>query len=193
MQQQNWGEREQAMDTLRVLSVCVFALGAALCGFFMVFLVRGKPIPGDTGDHQVVKYRDLELQTNSIISILIISALVAVVPLGLQVWMNLKLNPPLVPPPTEQADIYISGDLIDSSNAANKLANIKLKATNLKTGAQFTVTSDQQGHFDFDPIRVTPGAAYIKLVVDKEGYEHVEKRINLTEPYVSVPLAKRHP
>jgi hypothetical protein len=180
------------MDTLIILSVGVFALGATLCTFFMVFLLRGKPIPGDTGNRQVVKYKDLELRTNSIMLILIVSAIVAVSPLALQVWLKLKtstsgnLNPP------EEATIFLSGELRDSSDSAAKLAETPLKATNVVTKETLTTRTDQEGHFDFDPIRITPAANRIRLVVNREGYAPLEKVIVANEQNIPVALSKIH-
>ena len=174
------------MDTLMILSICVFGLGAALCTFFMVFLAHGKRIPGDTGERQIVKYRDLELQTNSIMLFLIVSAFVAVAPMWLQV--KLKMQPP--PPPQPEATIFLSGELRDSSDSTTKLSNTPLTATNPQTKQTLTAQTDQEGHFDFDAIRITPEANRIKLVIKREGYSPLEKVIVANEQNIPVTLSK---
>jgi hypothetical protein len=171
-----WGESEQDMDTLiTTLSIGVFALGTTLCAFFMFFLLRGKPIPGDAGDRQIVKYKDLELGTNSIMLILIISSLVAVSPLALQAWLRSK-TPPANPNAPKESTIYISGELRDSTNSA-KLAETPLTATIVVTKQKLRTKADQQGHFDFDPFVIPPGANRIKLEVTRDGYLPLEKWI----------------
>jgi hypothetical protein len=170
------------MDTLIALSIGVFCLGAALCAFFMVFLVRGQPIAGDTGERQIVKYKDLELQTTSIVLVLIVAASVAVLPLALQAWLKLKVTP--------EAAIFLSGELRDSSDATARLEATPLKAINVVTKETLTSKTDQQGHFDFDPIRITPAANRIKLVVSREGYLPLEKIIVANEQNIPVALSK---
>jgi hypothetical protein len=177
------------MDTLVVLSIGVFALGATLCAFFIAFLLRGKPIPGDTGDRQVVRYKDLELQTNSIMLLLIVSAIVAVSPLGLHGWLRLK-QPPPQKPNFEEASIFLSGELRDSSDSTTKLADTPLSATNIMTKETLTTLSDQEGHFDFDPIRITPAANRIRLRINREGYLPLERVIVANEQNIPVTLSK---
>jgi hypothetical protein len=177
------------MDTLIVLSVGVFCLGVALCTFFMIFLVRGKPIPGDRGNRQIIKYQDLELGVNSIMLLLIISTAVAVAPLALQ--YKLKLKPPLVPPPKETR-IFLSGNLKDSSDSTARLAETPLTATNVVTKENFKTKTDQEGHFDFDPIEVTPETNHIRLMIEKDGYSPVEKTIVADEQNIPITLSKVH-
>lgn len=177
------------MDPLALLSVGVFFLGVALCTFFMIFLLRGKPMPGDRGDRQVVKYKDLELQTNSIMLLLLVSAVVAVVPLALAV--KLKLEPQPAPPPQE-ATIFLSGALRDDSDPTARLADTPLSATNILTNVTLSTRTDQEGHFDFDPIRITPEANRIKLLIKREGYSPVERVIVANEQNMAIKLSKAH-
>ena len=180
------------MDTLIALSIGVFCLGTALCGFFMVFLLRGQRIAGDTGERQIVKYKDLELQTNSIMLVLIVAAIVAVLPLALQAWLKLKVIPTEAMRAPETATIFLSGELRDSLDATARLAETPLKAINLITKETLAAQTDQQGHFDFDPIRITPAANRIKLVVNREGYSPLEKIIVANEQNIPVVLSKIH-
>jgi hypothetical protein len=176
------------MDPLTILlSIGVFFLGVALCTFFMFFLVRGKRIPGDRGDHQVIRYKDLELGVNSIMLLLIVSAAVAIAPLALQ--YKLKLAPQPIAPPKE-ATIYLSGELKDSSDSAAKLADTPLTATNVVTKATAQAKTDQEGHFDFEPIQITPEANRIKLSINREGYSPVEKLIVGNEQIIPITLSK---
>ena len=177
------------MDTLTILSIGVFLLGAALCAFFMVFLVRGKPLPGGSGSRQVIKYKDLELQTNSIMLILLVSAAVAVAPLALQYELRQKPQPT---PPTREATIYLSGELKDGSDPTAKLANTRLTATNISTNVALNTQSDQEGHFDFEGIHITPEANRIKLLIKADKYSPVEKMIVADEQNIPITLTKVH-
>jgi hypothetical protein len=178
---------EQEMNLLTLLSVGVFTLGVALCGFFMVFLLRGKRIAGDRGDHQLIKYKDLELRTNSIMLLLLVSVGVAVAPLALQVRLSLI---PQAPTPTREATIFLSGELRDNSDSAAKLANTPLRATNVLTQETLNTQTDQEGHFDFDPIRITPEANRIKLLIKRDGYSPVERVIVANEQNIPIMLSK---
>jgi hypothetical protein len=178
------------MDTLVGLSIGVFALGAVLCAFFMVFLLRGKPIAGSKGDRQIVKYKALELQTNSIMLLLIVSVLVAVSPLALHGWLRLK--EPLSKKPLDgEATIYLQGELRDSVDPATKLAETPLTATNIGTRETVSTQSDQEGHFDFDGIRITSQANRIRLVIDRDGYSRLEKMIVANEQVIPLTLTKK--
>lgn len=137
----------------------------------------------------MVKYKDLELQTNSIMLLLIVSALVAVAPLALVV--KLKLEPQPAPPPQE-ATIFLSGALRDDSDSTARLADTPLSATNVLTNVTLNTRTDQEGHFDFDPIRITPEANRIKLLIKREGYSPVEKVIVANEQNIAIKLSKAH-
>jgi hypothetical protein len=178
------------MEILAGLSIGVFALGAALCAFFMVFLLRGKPIAGDKGDRQIVKYKALELQTNSIMLLLIVSVIVAVSPLALHGWLRLK-QPLSQKQGDGEATIYLQGELRDSSDSAAKLAGTPLTATNTGTKETLSTLSDQEGHFDFDGIRITSAANRIRLVIDRDGYSHFEKMSVANEQVIPLTLSKK--
>jgi len=182
------------MDPLIVLSVGVFILGVALCAFFMVFLIRGQRIPGDQGDRQVIKYKDLELGVNSIMLLLIISTAVAVSPLALQYKLKIAAEDKLSsqPPKQQEATIYLSGELKDSSDSTARLGDTPLTATNVLTNVTFKTQTDQEGHFDFDPIRITPEANRIKLLIKRDGYAPVEKVIVANEQNIPIALSKIH-
>jgi len=177
------------MEPLTLLSMGVFFLGVVLCAFFMIFLVRGKRIPGDAGERQVVKYKDLELGVNSIMLLLIVSSAVAVSPLALQ--YELKVKPPVVVAPPE-ATIFLSGELRDSSDPAAKLADTPLTATNVLSNVTLNTRTDQEGHFDFDPMQITPEANRIKLLISRDGYSPVEKVIVANEQNIPIILSKTH-
>src|SRR5712692_8644122 len=77
------------MNDRTVLSYAITFLGFVLCIFSMAFMMRGRPMAGDKGS-QVIKYKGLELRTNALLMLLIVSAVVAVLPLG----FNYYLSPP---------------------------------------------------------------------------------------------------
>ena len=177
------------MDILIALSIGVFFLGVALCTFFMIFLLRGKPMPGDHGARQVIRYKEVELQTNSIMLLLLVSAAVALAPLALQYKLKQKSQPAESP---QEATIYLSGELKDNADPTAKLADTPLTATNVVTKASLDTRTDQEGHFDFDPMRITPAANRIKLLIKRDGYSPFEKTIVANEQNIPITLSKVH-
>ena len=171
-------------------SIGVFVLGATLCGFFMVFLIRGRPIAGDRGARQVIKFHGLELETNSIMLLLIVSLIAAASPMVLYGWLRLKQQA-LQETHGGEAKIYLSGELADASDPSAKLAGISVTATNGDTQETRVATSDQQGSFEFEGIRITDGANHIRLLVEREGYLPFQKVIPANEQNVRVTLSRK--
>ena len=68
----------------------VTALGILLSLFWMFFIFRGKSIAGTDNKPQTIRYRSLEVRTNSVLGVLTASLLTAVLPLILQFYLVLN-------------------------------------------------------------------------------------------------------
>ena len=81
------------MTTNDYLAFAVTAIGLILIFFFMVFMIRGTRIPGDNMKPQIIKYKGIELRTNAIIMVLLISSIITVLPFGLNTYLESKKPP----------------------------------------------------------------------------------------------------
>ena len=97
------------MNLDMVLSYGVTLLGFLLCLLSMVFMALGTKSVGERG-YQVITYKDFKLETNSVLMLLIISVLVAALPLLLLHYRPLPSSPSVsAPPPPEKRPLYITG------------------------------------------------------------------------------------
>ena len=96
------------LDTM--LSYGVTLLGFLLCLFSMVFIVLGKKTVGERGSPQVIKFKELEVRTNSVLMLFIVSVIVAALPLLLLHYRPVPSGPTVstVPPP-EKRPLDITG------------------------------------------------------------------------------------
>lgn len=162
------------MGPQEILSYLVTVLGIALCAFSAGFMLRGKPIPGGGSSPQVIKYKNLEVRTNAIIMLMIVSVAVSVLPLGLQAYVDLHRKPPpvlsTVPAMPEKTTIFVDGHVADESGEDMEQAIVT--ATNTETQSQLKeVRTDQSGAFDLPLKDVNRARDRIRLVVQKEGYK----------------------
>lgn len=151
------------MEVRTVLSYAITTLGFLLCGFSAVFMLRGKPIAGDQGAPQVIKYKGLEVRTNAIIMLMLVSVVVAVLPLGL-----LYYYAPKEPPEKAKKDVklFITGRIEDESGKGLRGATVTLT----DPGGEAQVKSvDADGSFDFS-LTVKDEEDRIKLRTEKPGY-----------------------
>jgi hypothetical protein len=90
-----------------MLSYGVTLLGFLLCLFSMLLIVIGEKSVGEPGSPQTIKFKDLEVKTNSVLMLLIVSVVVAALPL---VLLHYRPVPP-VPATTlpEKRQLYITG------------------------------------------------------------------------------------
>lgn len=156
------------MEIKETLSIAVTIIGFFLCMFFVIFMLRGSRIPGDKGGHQVIKYKGLELRTNSIITILLISAIVTVLPLSLLFYMERYKSSSIKS--TEIIELFLSGQIADESGrglkgATARIIELDLNGTEREVKTQ-TVGPD--GSFLL-PVSLTANKS-IKLETDKPGY-----------------------
>lgn len=68
----------------------VTALGILLSLFSMLFIFRGKPIAGTGTGPQSIVWGNLKIQTNSVMTLLILSLVTAMSPLGLEFYLILR-------------------------------------------------------------------------------------------------------
>jgi hypothetical protein len=145
------------------LAFAITAIGVVLCLFFMVFMFWGSKIPGDNGKPQIIKYKGVELQTNSIVMVLLISTIVTVLPFGLTKYLDYKK--------TEQTiDLFVTGRVEDEGGKALEGAVAKVTKLKLNGSAKvlFSKSVDSDGSFEFQfPLS---GKDKIKIETEKPNY-----------------------
>lgn len=80
------------MDAFQLLSLIVTALGIVLCIFSMIFIFLGKKIQGAPGQQQI-SFKGLEMKTNAVIILVIVSVVIASLPLYFQYDLHLRQYP----------------------------------------------------------------------------------------------------
>jgi len=155
------------MNHPMILSYIITFLGVFLCAFSSVFIYLGRPIAGDSDKPQILRYKGLEVRTNSIIALLLVSAVVAVLPLSL-----LYLKPPThavtIQEPTKPISLklYIIGRVDDESSRA--LSGAKVTLFNVDGKSEIKPV-ENDGSFDFPAVTLNEGQT-IKLKTEKDGY-----------------------
>jgi hypothetical protein len=153
----------------------------------MLFLFRGKRIPGDSGKPSVIKYKDLELTTNTLIMVLVVSAIVTVLPFAINTYLEKSPGRP------ETIDLFLTGRVEDESGmaiegAVAKVTNIGLDG---KTVELFSKKIESDGNFEF-PVHLTRKAR-IKLETEKPNYRKQSVIIQLEGVnFPSVLVRKGH-
>lgn len=150
------------MDVQGVLSYAVTLLGWLLCVFSAAFMLRGKPMPGDRGSPQVIKYKGLEVRTSAIILLLAVSVVVAVLPLFLLARYPRPVTPPPLLAPRPPVKLWISGRVEDESGRGLSGATVTL-GDNKEVKAV-----DGDGSFNFT-VTLAEGER-LKLRTEKQGY-----------------------
>jgi hypothetical protein len=174
------------MTTNDVLAIIVTLVGSTLCFIFMLFLFRGKRIPGDSGKPSVIKYKDLELTTNTLIMVLVVSAIVTVLPFAINTYLEKPDRP-------EAIDLFLTGRVEDESGLAIEGAVAKVTHIGLdgKTVELFSKNIESDGNFEF-PIHLTRDAK-IKLETEKPNYRKQSVIIQLEAVnFPSVLVKKGH-
>lgn len=80
------------MGTFPILSYVVSALGILLCGIAMLFIFRGIRV-SNAGKPQVLKWKGLEVRTDAVTALLIVSLFPAVLPLFLEYKLQVQGMP----------------------------------------------------------------------------------------------------
>lgn len=153
-----------------ILSYGVTVLGFLLCIFFMVLIVLGKKSVGEPGSPQVIKFKDLEFKTNSALMLLVVSVVVAALPLLLQHYRPIPSCPPVSVVPPEKHDLFITGYVQKSDGTFLEGAKVSLyKIT--PDGGQENIrerVAESDGSFDFQ-LALSQGDR-LKLITSKTGY-----------------------
>lgn len=153
------------MDLREILSYVVTVVGILLCLFSIIFIFAGKRIPGDKGGPQIIKYKGLELRTSSIITILLVSVAVTVLPLFLLSYLEYKK-----PESPSVYDLFLTGRIDDESGRPleGATATITEIQPDGKTNQPQKKMVEADGNFDF-AVRVGADNK-VKLETFKEGY-----------------------
>lgn len=158
-----------------ILSYIITFLGLSLCGFSTVFIYLGRKISGDSGEPQILKYKGVEVRTNSIITLLLVSVLVAVLPLGLFHFKPLPGGKIEVSPKKAALNLWVMGRVEDESGAPVREATVTLSHVEPRSGAlgldgkSQVKTIKADGAFDFPAVPIDEEQG-IRLTTEKEGY-----------------------
>jgi hypothetical protein len=154
-----------------ILSYCVTVLGFLLCVFFMVLIVLGKKSVGEPGSPQVIKFKDLEFKTNSALMLLVVSVIVAALPLVLQHYRPLPSCPPVSVAPPEKHELFITGYVLKPDGTPFEGAQVTL--TRLTPDGRKENVDEQlagsDGAFDFPQLPLGQGDK-LKLITSRPGY-----------------------
>lgn len=162
------------MNHPMILSYIITFLGLSLCGFSTVFIYLGRKISGDSGEPQILKYKGVEVRTNAVITLLLVSVVVAVLPLGLLYFKPLPAGEKTEDPPKKAArTLWIIGRVEDESGAVVREAMVKLSHVEPSSGPD--VKSEVRiiggdGQFDFPAVAIDEEQG-IRLTTEKEGYK----------------------
>lgn len=166
------------MTLLEFLSYVVTIVGILLCLFSMIFIFVGKRIPGDKGEPQIIKYKDLELRTSSIITILLVSVAVTALPLCLLFYLEYKRT--IQPKPPTDYQLFLAGRIDDETGRPLEGATAEITEIypNGKTGKSEKKNVDTDGTFEFAVSMEANNK--LKLETHKEGYRKQKVILQLT-------------
>ena len=146
----------------------VTGLGIMLCLFSFGLIFSGRRIPGDDAGPQELEFKGLKVKTNVVVSLLLVSAVVAVLPLVLQ---SRILAAGGAEP--QELRIYLTGQVLDSNGpvegASVTVSNLKDSTPGDQQKPTATIVTDGSGSFDFPPLPLGQGDRY-KVVAAKQGY-----------------------
>ncbi len=176
------------LDIKMVLSYVVTILGIVLCVFSMALIVAGKRLPGDKGKAQVIKFKQLEIRTNAVITLLIVSVVVAVAPLAMLFYTS-KEGEGF----DKQGKFFIVGRVEDESGRSLEGATAKVVQVDRNGKAvpieEKTIGTD--GAFDFKvSLDTMMGDNNIRLETDKPGYRKQTIIMQLKQLNVPAVLIK---
>lgn len=159
------------MGLQNVLSYGVMILGFLLCAFSVLFMLLGRKIPGDQGTPQVIRFKALEVRTNSVLMLFIVSVLVAALPLVLLYYRAVPPSPVTVSTPKDQRHpVFITGYVQDETG--RPLGGTQVSLFKLSPDGQSQLVSDQvvesDGSFNFSHRLAEEDR--IKVTTKKSGY-----------------------
>ena len=169
---------------INTLSVIVTISGILFFAVGLIIIILGKKV-GEGNNPQYIKLRNTEIRTNSVITLLIITAVIALGPLSLSymrpdienyIGKN-KLNKDYIA--LKDLILTIRGNVIDEGGFANKV-KIKINRTLGNSSIVETSDTDQMGFFAIDLLNVKPRERY-ELHLQKEGYKDIRYRFGFLE------------
>ena len=160
-----------------IFAEIITGLGIVLCMFCMFFMFAGTKIDNNSG-FQEIEVKGVKIKTSSIISLLIISVVVTVLPFSLNEYVILKqkeMDDKIETkrmesaPKDVKAIMYVNGQVEDKDGRSISHANIKVIDTS--TGSIIADDqSNEQGNFDIR-LKLPPYQNRIKIVTQKNGYD----------------------
>jgi len=158
------------MDLDMTLSYGVTLLGFLLCVFSMAFIVFGKKSVGERGSPQVIKFKGLEVQTNSVLMLFIVSVVVAALPLVLQHFRPVPPAPTVSAPPPEKRPLYITGYVEKADGSP--LEGAKIVLFSLAADGTSQKISEQMAESDgsFAMSHTLAQGDRLRMVTAKAGY-----------------------
>lgn len=157
------------MDHQQILSYSVTGLGVLLCLFSFAFLFRGKRMAGDGAGPQIIEFKGLKVHTNSIIMLVLVSASVSVLPLGLMAYVATHTPPQPSSKTSSITRIFVNGQVHDKTGAG--LPGAMIRAIN--TGTQQELgkeVTDDSGTFEMK-LEFDRDKDRIKLITEKDGFK----------------------
>ena len=178
-----------------IISYIVTFLGLSLCVFSTVFIYLGRRISGDSGEPQILKYKGVEVRTNSIVTLLLVSVVVAVLPLALFHFKPLPAEYPPEGPSKKGLNLWIMGRVEDELGAAVREAKVTLSHVEPKSGTSglddkpVVRTIKADGAFDFPAVPIDDEQG-IRLTTEKEGYKSQTLILGVSQVNYSLVLAR---
>jgi hypothetical protein len=156
-----------------ILSYGVTLLGFFLVVFSMVFVVLGKKSVGEEGSPQVIKFKEFEVKTNSVLMLLIVSVVVAALPLVLLHYRPVQSCPPVsaAAPQPEKRQLYITGYVHKPDGNPFEGAEVVLSKVTPDGHPEQVSTqiAGSDGFFEM-PQQLLSQGDRLKLVTTKAGY-----------------------
>jgi hypothetical protein len=158
------------------LSYAVTALGFLLCLFSFAVIFRGQRLPGDEGNPQEIEFKGVKVKASSVVTLLMVSALLAGFPLGLQGWLEARraaVAPAASAPPAGGAAsatlrLFLTGQVLDASGM--QIEDALVRIFDVRQGRQVhEARTDGFGSFDFPPIDLGQDDRF-KVVMSKDGF-----------------------
>lgn len=165
-----------------VLTYAVTGLGFVLSALSFAVIFMGTRVAGDRKSDQELEFKGFKVRTNSVVMLLVVSVVVAVLPLLMQGWLASRL--PVKTDAKEAHDaspatpprIYITGQVLDANGpvegATVSVTNMRALGSNETRPAIEPRVTSSSGTFDFNDLAFTAGDRY-KVVVAKPN--HVEQ------------------
>ena len=159
------------MNLDMMLSYGVTLLGFLLCLFSMVFIVLGKKTVGERGSPQVIKFKELEVRTNSVLMLFIVSVVVAALPLLLLHYRPVPSGPPVSTAPLpEKHPLYITGYVHKPDGTPLEGAQVELFKLGPDGSSQKSIEQFAESDGSFAMAQLLAQGDRLKVTTTKPGY-----------------------